>query len=183
MTHAVRKKAYKLDTQMVAAARQEAEAAKARLLEDARSESERIVQQGMESREALRKELEEAMETRVITRACELIQQALPGQLREGLQSLWLDELIHNGFSHLEGIATQEAIEEVRVVSAFSLNEEQRRLLREQLKQRFGHELPLREETNPQLVAGLTITLGSVVLDGSLASKLLQAVRDAQHPA
>ena len=169
--------------QLVAGAKQEADASKGRVLEEARVEGERIIQQAMESRDALRKELEQGMEARAITRACELIQQVLPGQLREGIQSHWLDELLKNGLSHLERVTMQEAVEEVRVVSAFPLNAEQRRLLHDQVKKALGREVPVKEETDPGLVAGLILTLGSVVFDGSLASKLQQAARDAQRPA
>ena len=167
--------------QLVLGAKQEAESSKGRLVEEARVESERIIQQALESREGLSKELEQGMETRAIARACELIQQILPGELREGMQSHWLDELIQDGLSHLERVTTQEPIEEAAVVSAFPLNAEQRRMLQEQLKKKFGREIPLKEAADPRLVAGLIITLGSLVFDGSLASKLQQAARHAQH--
>ena len=164
-------------------AKQEAESSKGRLIEEARVESERIIQQALESREALRKELEQALENRAVAHACELIQQILPGELREGMQSHWLDELIRNGLSHLEQVTTQEPIEAATVVSAFPLNADQRRMLQEQLKKKFGHEIPLKDTTDLRLVAGLILTLGSLVFDGSLASKLHQAARHAQHAA
>ena len=167
--------------QLVVQARQEAESSKAKLLDDTRSESERIVQQGLESRDALRKEIEQMMEHRAIERACELIQEVLPGQLRRDIQLQWLDELLHNGLTQLDGLRTEEGIQEASVVSAFPLNDTQRQLLKERLKKKFGRDVSLTETTDDALVAGLVITLGSVVLDGSLASKLREAARHAQH--
>lgn len=167
--------------QLLGHAKQEAESSKVKLLEEARAESERIVQQGLESRKALRKELEQAMESRAITRACELIQESLPGQLRQDIQSRWLDELIQHGLAHVEALRTAEQVQEATVVSAFPLNDDQRRRVREHLEKKLGHGVPMTEQVDPRLVAGLTITLGSLVLDGSLASKLERAARHAQH--
>ncbi len=167
--------------QLVGQAKQEADVSKAKLLEDAHHESERIVQQAMQSRDAIRKELEQQMEIRALERACELIQEVLPGQIRQEIQTHWIDELLRNGLSQLERVTTQEEIAEARVVAAFPLNPEQRKLLRERLKEKFKRELPIKEDINPQLIAGLTITLGSLVLDGSLASKVQQAARRTQH--
>ena len=167
--------------QFVVQARQEAESSKAQVLEEARLESERIVQQGLETRDALRKEIEQIMERRAVERACELIQEVLPGHFRRDLQSQWLTELLQNGLTQLDAVRTEEDVQEVKVVSAFPLNEEQRQFLRERLNKKFGRQIPLTEATDAQLVAGLVLTLGSVVLDGSLASKLTQAVRHAQR--
>lgn len=167
--------------QLMAQAKQEAESSRAKLLEEARAESERIVQQGFESRDAVRKEIEQRMETRAIERACELIQEVLPTQLRREIQSHWLDELIHNGLTQLSQLKTQEHVHEAKVLSAFPLNAEQKAGLRARLKEKLGQDIVLTEETNPGLVAGLTITIGSLVLDGSLASKVQQAARHAQN--
>ena len=165
---------------IVLQARQEADASRSKTLSDARQESERIVQQGLESRDAFRKEIEQQMDHRAIECACELIQVALPESLRRQIQSRWFDELLHNDVTPLDQLKTEEPIHEVKVASAFALSAEQRSALRERLTKTFGRDMTLAEETNDRLVAGLTITIGSRVLEGSLASKIQQAARRAQ---
>jgi len=162
-------------------ARQEAESSKAKLLEEARAESERIVQQGLESREALQRELAQRMEARALERACELIQEVLPGQLRIEVQSHWLDELIQNGLAQLETVKANNAVREAKVTSACPLTAQQRTVLRQWFKERLGREVTVTEAVDERLVVGLTITLGNLVLDGSLASKVLQAARRAKQ--
>jgi F0F1-type ATP synthase delta subunit len=54
-------------------------------------------------------------------------------------------------------------------------------LLQRRLKEKLGREIRLSESTDERLVAGLTITLGSLILDGSLASKVREAARQAIH--
>ncbi len=166
--------------QLIAQARQESDVSKAQTLEEARLESERIVQQGLASRDGLRKELEQAMELRAIERARELLQQTLPSQLRQETQAHWVDELIQRGMAQLDQVKLNGEIETVQVVSAFPLSPEQRALLQQRLRQKAGRDVVVHESVDERLVAGLIITAGSVVLDGSLASKLQQAARDAK---
>ncbi len=169
--------------QLIQQARQEAEASKTRLLEDARTESERIVHQGLQSQDALRKEIEQKMESRATERACEIIQEVLPGQLRREIQSHWLDELVGNGLAQLDRVQMAEHVQEARVVSAFPLNKDQRNVLRAWLKEKLGRDIPLNEEVDEQLVAGIVMTIGSLVLDGSLASKVRKVARHAHDAA
>ena len=166
--------------QLTMQSKQDAESSKARLLAEARSESERIIQQALESSNGLKREFDEQVYRRAIEQACELIQQVLPGQLRQDMQAGWVDELIQDGLSQLDGLTMEEPVGEVKVVSAFPLTKAQRELLRQRLKEKLRRECPLTESTDERLVAGLTITLGSLVLDGSLASKIQGAARHAQ---
>ena len=162
---------------IIASARQEADMAKAGRLEEARLESERIVRQGLESRDGLRKELEREMEKRSVERACELIGDALPADLRRDIQGRWLEELFHNGLAQFDRINKEEAVQEVKIVSALPLTKEQRELLHTRLKERLGRDLKLAEQVDDHLDAGLMITVGSLVFDGTLASRIRRAVR------
>ena len=164
---------------IVSEARREADSVVSERLDEAHRDSERIVQQAMESRDALRKELEQAMEARAIERACELIHAALPEPLRREIHVHWFSELLQNGLTQLARLKTDEPIQEARVLSAFPLSASQRSTLREKLQGALGREMAVTEETDDRLVAGLTITVGSRVLDGSLASKVRQAARQA----
>ena len=163
---------------ILAEAKQEAASAQSKTLEEARLESERVVRQGVETRDALRRDIEREVDARALERACELIQRALPRSLREDLQKRWFDELFRDGLAkQFERLKTEEAANEVKVVSALPLTKEQQSLLRAQLKERLGRDVTVTEQTDDRLVAGLTMTIGSLVFDGSLASKIQDAMR------
>jgi len=166
--------------QLMSQAQQEAETSRVKLLEQARGEGERIVQQALESSDGLRREMEQTMERRAVERACELLREVLPGQLRQEIQTRWLDELIRNGMGQLEQVKTQGEIREARVVSALPLSGAQQDLLRQRLKEKLGRTITVTETVDEALIAGLTISMGSLVLDGSLATKLRRAARKAQ---
>ena len=169
---------------IITEATQEAAASQSKVLEEARLESERIVRQGVETRDALRRDMEREIETRALERACELIQRALPLNLREDLQKRWFDELFRDGLAkQFERLKTEEAANEVTVVSALPLTQDQQAFLRAQLTERLGRDVTVTERTDERLVAGLTMTVGSLVFDGSLASRIQEAMRKVQHVA
>ena len=162
---------------IVGEARQEAESLRTKRLEEARLESERIVEQAIESRDGLRKELERAMEVRAVERACELIQEILPAELRRTIQAQLVEDLCRDGLGEVDRLKAGEDVRDVRVVSALPLTPEQCQRLGARLDAIFSTELALNEETDARLVAGLTITIGTLVLDGSLASKIRRSIR------
>ena len=69
------------------------------------------------------------------------------------------------------------------MVSALPLTKEQSAMLRARLKERLGREAAVTEETDDRLVAGLVLTVGSLVFDGSLASRIQDAMRKAKDAA
>ena len=169
---------------LLAEAKQEAASSQAKTLEEARLESERIVRQGVETRDALRRDIEREIDRRSLERACELIQRALPRTLREDLQTRWFDELFRDGLAkQFERLRTEEAANEVKVVSALPLTKDQQALLRSQLKERLGRNVTVTEQIDDRLVAGLTMTIGSLVFDGSLASRVQEAMRKVKDAA
>ena len=161
----------------------EAQAAKEQAVSEARTEAERIVTQAKAAREALQNELTSSFEMKAVQRACEILQQVLPRVLKEQTHSQWIDDLLKNGSLPLEKVSSKEPLREARVVSAFPLTPSQRKVLLERLQGAVGNPLTLEEEVDPAIVAGLTITLGNLVLDGSLASKIREAARRAEDAA
>ena len=168
---------------LVTEAKQEAAALQGKTLENARQESERIVRQGMETRDALRRDIEREINAKALERACELIQRALPLSMREELQKRWCNDLFHDGMAKQLERLNGESVSEVKVVSALPLTKEQSAMLRAKLKERLGKDPALTEETDDRLVAGLVLTVGSLVFDGSLATRLQDAMRKANNAA
>ena len=168
---------------LVAGAKQEAGALQAKTLEDARQESERIVQQAVETRDALRRDIEREINAKALERANDLIQRALPLSLREELQKRWFEDLFRDGLAKQFERLNGESASEVKVVSALPLTKEQSATLRAKLKERLGKDATITEETDDRLVAGLVLTVGSLVFDGSLATRIQDAMRRAKDAA
>jgi len=167
--------AVKLRAQII----KEAESERDKILEQARTQSDTIIQQADKSRQALISELEERIEKEAINKACELMQATLPEQFKQDVHLYWVKELLENGFSQLEHLPLPQGIQEIKLTSAFPLTEEQRKNLSKKIKDVLGYETVLKEETEPKVVAGLIITIGSLVLDGSLKNKIKERAKSA----
>ena len=167
--------AVKLRAQII----KEAESERDKILEQARTQSDTIIQQADKSRQALISEIEERIEKEAINKACELMQATLPQTFKQDVHLYWVKELLENGFSQLEHLQLPQGIQEIKITSAFPLTEEQRKNLSKKIKDVLWYETLLKEETEPKVVAGLIITIGSLVLDGSLKNKIQDKAKSA----
>lgn len=167
--------AEKLKTQTI----KEAEGERDKILEQARTQSDTVIQQAEKSRQVLIAELEERIKTEAVNKACELMQVTLPEQFKQDVHLHWVEELLENGFSQLEHLRLPQGIREIKITSAFPLTEGQRKNLSKKLKNVLGDEMVLKEEVEPKVVAGLIITIGSLVLDGSLKNKIKEHAKSA----
>lgn len=156
----------------------EVEAERDKILKQARVRSDEIICQADRSREVLLSELHQRIEKGTISKACELIQDILPEQFKRDVHSHWIDELIGNGFSRLENLPIPEEIKEAKITSAFPLNEQQRKNLTKKLNVLLGHGIALKEEVDSQIVAGVIVTIGSLVLDGGLKNRIQEQAKD-----
>ncbi len=150
----------------------EADAEKEKILREARSQGEEIMKQADRSRQRLISELEERISKGAIDKACELIQDTLPEQFKRDVHSQWTEDLIKGGLDQLRHLQIPEDINEAKITSAFPLNDAQRKNLSKQLNQLLGKDIKLKEEGDPKLVAGVVVTMGNLVLDGSLKNRI-----------
>ena len=166
--------------QLKAQAIREANAERTQMLEQARQEAERIVQQAMQARDAIQREFTQSVELKAVDRACELLRQVLPEGFRESVHHQWVEQLLQNGLLDEQQAQGTGKLDQAAVASAFPLSDGDRSRLQERLLAALGHPVTLQETVEPALVAGLRITLGHLMLDGSLSSKLREAARQAQ---
>jgi F0F1-type ATP synthase membrane subunit b/b' len=156
----------------------EAQATQDMMLKQARQQSEEIIEQANRSHEVVLAEMESRIEARGAERACELAGRVLTSEMSEALHKLWVKELLKTGLENLGRLHVPGQIQEVPVASAFALSDEQKSLIQKKLKDTLGHEIRLSESVRPEMIAGLQITLGSLVIDGSLRYKIKEASRD-----
>lgn len=76
--------------------------------------------------------------------------------------------------------AQSETRIQVRVTSAFELDQEQRDGLAAALKKRFGQTVEMEERIDKSLLGGLIIHAGDIAIDGSLRGRLEQLAKELQ---
>lgn len=159
---------------------QQSQIAKDKIIEEARKESERIISRAEKTREMLLEELEQKIEVQALDRACELVQQVLPNHLHKEIHAHWFEELVSSGLEELGSLHLPDQADEAEVTSAFSLSSKEQELLAKRLKEKLGRQIKIKEKLDPQVVAGVVVKLGSLVLDGSLKYKIKEAASARQ---
>jgi F0F1-type ATP synthase membrane subunit b/b' len=158
----------------------QAETEKDRMLKDAHLQSDEIVKQADRSREHLIAELDKRIEKEAARKACELIAQALPETFRKDAHAYWVTELIENGFTKLERLHVPEGVQSVRITSAFPLSPDETKRLSKKLRDLLGHEASIEETIDEKVVVGVIVAIGSLVLDGSLRSRILENAKELE---
>ena len=153
------------------------------IVNQARKQSEEILAQAERARDSILQELERRVEDRAVARACELVEEVLPRQMGERVHAEWVSELLHHGLDELGRLRLPEDLKAAELVSAFALSPEQKKALEKGIREKIGKNLSIGERVDAGLIAGVKIVLGSVVIDGTLRSKMQEAVRHANHTA
>lgn len=159
----------------------EAQETQEAVLKDARRQGEDIIANAHKAKEQALAEIDARVEALAQVKACELMHEVLTSEMSEDLHQLWVKELLKTGLDDLDKLHLPEDAKEICVQSAFPLSAEQKNTLQKKFKAIFEKEMPLVEELSPDLVAGLRIRLGSVLIDGSLQFKIKEIARDANH--
>lgn len=155
----------------------QAEAERDDILGKARTKGEEMMKQADKARQILLSEIDERIAKEAVGKACELTQYVLPEELKQIVHTHWVNELIKKGFDQIEKLSVAEDVNEVIVKSAFDLDEEQRKLLSKKIKEVLSRDIALKETVDPNMVAGVIITLGSLVLDGSFKNKIQEQAK------
>jgi F0F1-type ATP synthase delta subunit len=150
---------------------------KEQILKAARAKSEEMVAQADKSCQALLSEIEARIAKEAMNKAVGLIHDVLPDKFKQIVHNEWVDGLISGGFSHLNNISIPDNVSEVLVKAAFPLTAAQRSGLIQKLSSVLKRTVTLKEEVDPKLVAGLIITIASLVFDGTLKNKIMEKAR------
>lgn len=148
-------------------------------LNQARTQAQDIMQQAQRAKEQLLAEINERIERRASIKAGELLTQCLPEDFMKELHIRWVKDLLDQGLGAVQRLHIPADINDIKIVSAFSLTQEQKHLLSQKLEQSLGRRLELHHEEDSALVAGLVIHAGSIVLDGTLVNKVKEKMHNA----
>ena len=177
------------ESKMVGArVKQEAEQAKEKIIQEAQDQREQVLKEankkGMEitrkaerNVEYLRGELDQKIDERAREKVMALLLQSVPEtffkEVHQGMMA-GLDQ----GEFELKHLKLAEDVKDAGVVCAFALTDKQKDELKQKLKKRIGSDVALKEKIDPGLIAGFMITIGSVVIDGSLKYKMEKAMQE-----
>lgn len=154
-----------------AAARDEA----LKTLEDSKSralqEREKIINEAVETREKMRQEVMAEMEEKAIQYSKDVIAGFLSGDLRSLIQNHFAKDVLEGlKEMQIQQFQVDGAVAQLRV--AEPLGEDVKKKIQQVLKEKFKKDVQLKEEIQPELVSGLILRFGTLVIDGSLQNRL-----------
>jgi F0F1-type ATP synthase membrane subunit b/b' len=151
------------------------------IVADSRKQSEDIIAQAQRARDLVLEEVDKNIEERAVQRACELVQSILPGEIHKDMHEHWVNEMFKHGLDALDRLNLPEDLSEAVVVTADPLTHDQKEHLIKKIRQKIGREIRLSESVDPILIVGFKVTLGTVVIDGSMRLKIVEAMKNARH--
>lgn len=149
------------------------------IVNQSRKQSEEIIETAQKSKEALLAEVEQRISEGATRKACELIQEILPEVITKAMHEAWVEALAKHGLEELDRLNVAREIKEATLVSAHPLTAAQKTELEKKIAGKLGREMVFKNEVDPGLIAGIKVSLGSVVIDGSLKFKVKEVARHA----
>jgi len=140
-----------------------------KIIEEAHRQSDELIERAHKTCDAIKQELEENIKKQAIDFAEILACRAIPENLKNDMHIIWLDSLIANGIEGLDRLTIPRELHELQLHTAFALTDEQRTQLKSKLEEILERELEIKEEVNPELVAGVIIKMGNLEFNGSFS--------------
>ena len=155
-------------------AKEEVEKLKEATLDKAKQESERIVKQALNTKEKVREEIASQMKERSVDQSLKLVQNILSSNhqrlVHEGLIEDVLEEM-----GKIEQGKLQTKTDKGELITPYEVEKSKKEKIATILSKKTDKKISLEEKIDKELIAGVTIKLGSLVIDGSLAGKLRAA--------
>ena len=156
---------------LVEAAKQEAQVLRATTEEQSKQEAQKIFARGQEELAKSRAELLGEIDAHAVRLSTEVLRYTFSQQAKEDFQHHLTAELIED-VSRLSQQQFSVKAETVSVTSSFPLTAQERHRLGQTLSEKLGGPVTLNERIDPELIIGLVIQIGALIIDGSLKNKL-----------
>ena len=165
---------------LIEEAKQEAIKARALIEEDARKQSEKIISQAKEEVKDLKERLNREMQRQSLDLAVKMIEQTFSDVDKESLQHQFITEIIDE-IAKIPKERFTVASDKVKVVSSYALQDKQREILKKVLVEKLGINISLEEAVNKDMISGLILEIGGLVIDGTLRNKLHRVMPELEN--
>jgi F0F1-type ATP synthase membrane subunit b/b' len=155
------------------------EAERDKIISQAHEQSEELLDRADKTCEAINAELDKRVNARAVERAGDLVCKVLPPEVCRVMHALWMDALIAEGLSGIDRLRVPEEVNSAEVLTAFALSDEQKQKLLKKLEEGLDRSIGIHEKVQPELIAGMTISIGNLVFDGSFIHRMREVTRES----
>ncbi len=152
------------------------------ILGEARTEADRMVEQAKRNEEKFRQQIAQDMEEKAVQYAGEIFELVFTDKMAEAVDRVFTEELL-DALDALDATSITVDASNVDFTAARPIADEQKKRLEALLKEKFQADIKVQENIEEKLVAGLAFKLGSLEIDGSLTSRMKEAVDEVKKHA
>jgi F-type H+-transporting ATPase subunit b len=160
-------------------ARKDLEKERDKIISQAHEQSEELLSRANKTCKTILEDMENQVNEKAIKRSAELICKVLPDSNRQSMHTEWVQSLINQGLNSLDRLRIPDDIKSVEVKTAFALTDQEKADLHNHLEDHLDMDLSVIETVDPEIVAGIIINIGTLVLDGSFANKVREVIRES----
>jgi len=169
-----KEEADKIGEKVRAEAIEEMRAKRDELLKQGKSQADEIQARAREQTEELFRKTEIEAKTRVVDICSAILQLALEANQFNEFHNIIFDKFIEKG-KEFDLTKVGEHIDTVTVKTPFPLDEQQKAKLNAMISSKLNRILKIEEIFERQLIAGVLLQFGSLLVDGSLANMVREA--------
>jgi len=156
-------------------AKKEVEGIKIKLEQEAKKQAEEIIQRAQEESGKFKHDILSEAGKQALDLSVQMIKYTFGTQGKEHLQHQLIDDVIAE-IAALSKERFTVSSDKVKVTTAFVLTDTERENIKKTLSEKLNSHVVLEEKTEPDLVTGLILEIGALIIDGSLKTRLTRAM-------
>ncbi len=137
------------------------------ILVKARQEGEEIIAKAQNSRDQLKRDIEKAMELKIIDYSSKILNDILSNKSKSGLDKVLADEFVDK-LRNVDMSRIGPDINSADVVTAAPLDSKSQSDIAAVLEEKLKRKVSMNVKTDSSIIGGVMIQFGSLLLDGSL---------------
>jgi len=139
-----------------------------KIIKKTRQETEEMIKQAQKARESLIVDMERKIKSKAVEAACNLMDKIISDDLRLIIHKYMMRQFLDVGLSSISNIENIDDVSGAKIITAFKLDDNTQNIISSKIKEKTGKDIVFSQEEDSSLIAGLVITIGSLVIDGSL---------------
>ena len=153
--------------------------ARANLVEESKKERDRIIAEAEKHKDRLRQELLREADKQAVDYAIQIFGMVFSDRVNGELNRGFVEELLA-ALEEVDGDSISVDASAVELTASHPLADDLREQVCGLLRRKFRVESAIREQVDPNLIAGIKIKLGSLEIDGSLRNRMSEAIEEAR---
>ena len=177
--NAKKEEAEKIAAKVKADALAESQKKEEEIVKVARGEAQAVLDKARNSMEKNAQDMEKKLRGELVTTASNLLRTILKDGAAESLHTHFVGDFIKRG-KDLDLSSVSPDVKKVVVKTAFPLRGEEQNNIKQLVGEKLSREIELEEIVDQELVAGMVLQFGTLLLDGSFSNRLKESTAETR---